>query len=74
LKYILRKFAVSEKLAFIINDAVDDTIQLMLKEEKPFNPIVFCDFMIYNIIASTAYGEKYRLIKDIKIIITLLFQ
>jgi hypothetical protein len=45
----------------------------MLKEEKPFNPIEFCDFMIYNILASTAYGEKYRLIKDIKIIITELF-
>jgi hypothetical protein len=46
----------------------------MLKEEKPFNPIEFCDFMIYNILASTAYGEKYRLIKDIKIIIIELFQ
>jgi hypothetical protein len=74
LKYILRKFAVSEKLPFIINDVVDETIQLMLKEEKPFNPIVFCDFMIYNIIASIAYGKQYRLIKVIKIIIKKLFQ
>jgi hypothetical protein len=74
LKFILRKFAVIEKLPFIINDVVDETIELMLKEKKPFDPIVFCDFMIYNIIASTAYGEKYRLIKDIKIIITELFQ
>jgi hypothetical protein len=46
----------------------------MLKKKKPFNPIVFYDFIVYNIIAFTAYGEKYKLIRIIKMITTELFQ
>jgi len=56
--YLFRKFAVSDRLPFVINEVVDQTIEIMLKEKQPFNPIIFIDFMTYNILAYTAYGTK----------------
>ena len=54
---MFRKFAVSEKLPQIINEVMDEAVDLMVKE-KQMNPILYIDFMIYNILAMTAYGNK----------------
>ena len=38
---------------------MDKTLDLMVKAEQPINPLIYCDFMTYNIQTITAYGYKY---------------
>ena len=45
----------------MISDTMDEATQRMLKEKQPLNPILFIDLMIYNVLASVAYGRKYRM-------------
>lgn len=44
---------------------MDESIELMSKEKQSFNPIIFIDFMIYNILALTAFGQKLNLQKKL---------
>lgn len=61
----VRKFAVSESLPQITCEVMDEAIDLMLsREPQPINPIQYIDFMIYNSLAVTAYGQKLGQIED----------
>ena len=60
----VRKFANDEKLAFLVNDVVGETIETIKKEEginKPFNPVNYIYLTVFNILASSAFGKRYSM-------------
>ncbi|XP_076351965.1 steroid 17-alpha-hydroxylase/17,20 lyase-like isoform X1 [Tachypleus tridentatus] len=56
----VRKYAVSDKLAELVTDVVNNTAQNMLQEKQPFDPVSHLYVIIYNIIASSAFGKRYK--------------
>ena len=58
----LRKLAVSDKLAYLVDDVVDQTIAQIKTNEgvgKPFDPKSYIYMLVFNIIASSAFGKRY---------------
>ena len=58
----VRKYAVDEKLALLVNDVVSETIDTIKKREgidKPFNPVDYIYFTVYSVLASSAFGRRY---------------
>ncbi|XP_022256853.1 cytochrome P450 1A1-like [Limulus polyphemus] len=56
----VRKYAVSEELAELVQDVVDASVRKMLKEKEPFDPTLYIYLLIYNIVASSAFGKRYE--------------
>ena len=59
----VRKYAVNEKLALLVNDVVGETIETIKKREginKPFDPVDYIYFTVYSVLASSAFGKKYN--------------
>ena len=61
--YIIhRKLAVSDKLAYLVDDVVEQTVTQMKINEgfgKPFDPKSYIYMLVFNIIASSAFGKRY---------------
>ena len=58
----VRKYAVDEKLALLVNDVVReiaDTIKEQEGIDKPFDPVNYIYLTIYNILASSAFGKRF---------------
>lgn len=63
----VRKYAGDEKLAFLVNDVVAETIDKIKKNEgidKPFDPNEYISLTVYIILASTAFGKRFISIKS----------
>ncbi|XP_054157487.1 steroid 17-alpha-hydroxylase/17,20 lyase-like [Oppia nitens] len=59
----VRKLAVSEKFYILTNDAVRETVDTMIATEgcdKPFDPKSYIYMSVINIIASSAFGKRYK--------------
>ena len=57
-----RKYAVSENLAYLVNEVVDETVQMIKDKEginKPFDPTDYLYLMMYGILTSSAFGKRY---------------
>ena len=57
----VRKYAVDEKLALLVNDVVGETVETIKKNEginKPFCPNNYLHLTLYNILASSAFGTR----------------
>ena len=57
----VRKYAVDEKLALLVNDVVCETIDTIKKKEginNPFDPTDYLYLIICRILASTAFGRR----------------
>ncbi|KAI1293486.1 Cytochrome P450 2J5 [Halotydeus destructor] len=59
----VRRYSVSEKLSVLVADVVDQVMdQIRLKHgEKPFKMLDYLYLMTYNIIAQSAFGQRYDL-------------
>ncbi len=58
---MFRKLAVSDKLAYLVDDVVEQTLDSIREKEgldKPFDPKDYIYLMVYNIIASSAFGKR----------------
>ena len=58
----VRKYAVDEKLALLVNDVVGETIDTIKKREginQPFDPTEYIYFTVYSVLASSAFGKRY---------------
>ena len=58
----VRKYAVSEKLTFVVADVVDEIVKEMLEKEGVGNPIDMRHYLfltMYTILATSAFGKKY---------------
>ena len=58
----VRKYAVDEKLALLVNDVVGETIDTIKKREginQPFDPTEYIYFTVYSVLASSAFGRRY---------------
>lgn len=49
---------MNENLPQFISNSIEEATNLMLNQKQPFNPTIFIDLIIYNVIASIAYGKK----------------
>ena len=57
----VRKYAVDEKLALLVNDVVGETIEIIKKKEginKPFDPSDYIYLTVCTVLASTAFGKR----------------
>ena len=57
----VRRYAVDEKLALLVNDAVEETFNTIKQKEgigKPFDPVNYIYLAVYNILASSAFGKR----------------
>lgn len=57
----VRKYAVDEKLALLVNDVVGETIETIKKREginKPFDPVDYIYFTVYSVLANSAFGRR----------------
>ena len=60
----VRKYSNDEKLAFLVNDVVGETVNTIKEKEgidKPFDPVHYIYLTIYNILASSAFGKRYSM-------------
>ena len=58
----VRKYAVSDELAYLVCDIVDDTVKTIIEKEginKPFNPFTTIYLTFFNILAQSAFGKRY---------------
>ena len=58
----VRKYAVSEKLTFVVADVVDEVVKEMLEKDGVGNPIDMRHYLfltMYTILATSAFGKKY---------------
>jgi hypothetical protein len=58
----VRKYAVNEKLAYLVNDVVNETANNIKQKEginNPFQPFEYFNFTMYNILASSAFGTRF---------------
>lgn len=49
---------MNDNLPNLISEIADETSDLMLDIKEPFNPVVYIDLMVYNIISTIAYEKK----------------
>ena len=57
----VRKYAVDEKLALLVNDIVGETIETIKNNEgfnKPFDPVDYIYLTVSSILSSSAFGRK----------------
>ena len=57
----VRKYAVHEKLALLVNDVIVETTDTIKKREgidKPFDPSDYISFTVYSVLASSAFGKR----------------
>ena len=57
----VRKYAVDEKLAFLVNDIVGETIETIKNKEginKPFDPVDYIYLTVSSILSSSAFGRR----------------
>ncbi|KAI1293483.1 Cytochrome P450 2B19 [Halotydeus destructor] len=68
----VRRYSVSEKLSVLVADVIDQVMEEIKRKhgEKPFKMLDYLYLMTYNIIAQSAFGEKFEL--DDKIFLQLL--
>ena len=52
----------SERLSVIASEATDEAIDLMVAQREEFNPILYIDYIVYNILGMIAFGNKFVLI------------
>ena len=60
----VRKYANDEKLAFLVNDVVGETINTIKEQEgidKPFDPVHYIYLTVYSILASSVFGKRYSM-------------
>src|SRR5580700_4001772 len=59
----VRKYAVSERLAYLVNEIVDENIAAIKKKEgdNPFDPSEYLYIMVYQKLASIAFGKRYKM-------------
>ena len=50
---------MNQNLPLFAANTTEEVIDLMLKHEKSFNPKIYCDLIIYNILASIAFGKRF---------------
>src|SRR5258707_14528519 len=58
-----RKYAVSEKLAYLVNEVVDENIAAIKEKEgdNAFDLIDYIHIMVYQILASIAFGKRFKM-------------
>ena len=56
----VRKYAVSERLAYLVNEIVDENIAAIKEKEgdNPFDPSDYLYIMIYQVLSSIAFGKR----------------
>ena len=57
----VHNYAVDEKLAYLVNDVVEETINTIKQKEgidKPFDPVNYMYLTVFNIFASSAFGKR----------------
>ena len=59
----VRKYAVSEKLAYLVNEVVDENIAVIKEKEgdNSFDPNDYIHSMVFQILASIAFGKRYTI-------------
>src|SRR5581483_10979923 len=59
----VRKYAMSDRLAYLVNEVVDENIAAIKEKEgdNPFDPTDYLSIMIYQILASIAFGKRYTM-------------
>src|SRR5581483_3669404 len=59
----VRKYAMSDRLAYLVNEVVDENIAAIKEKEgdNPFDPSDYLSIMIYQILASIAFGKRYTM-------------
>ena len=60
-----RKYSVDEKLALLVNDVVGETVETIKKKEginTLFNPVDYLYLIVFNILASSAFGKRFFII------------
>ncbi len=60
--FILRKYAVTDKLAYLVSEVVDEIVAEIKNKEginKPFNIIEYNYRMFLNILSESAFGKRY---------------
>ena len=62
-----RKYATTEKLAYLASDCVDHTIETIIEKEgdRPFVPFDYIYSMFLNILANSAFGKRLIIIVSI---------
>ena len=63
----VRKYSVDEKLALLVNDVVGETVETIKKKEginTLFNPVDYLYLIVFNILASSAFGKRFFIIND----------
>ena len=71
----VRKYAVDEKLALLVNDVVEKTVETVKNKEginKSFDPTDYIYLTIFSVLASSAFGKRLK--HHIFIILKLFFQ
>ena len=59
----VRKFAVSERLPFIVNARVRDFLDVIKEqsENEPFNPVKYISFLMLSLLATSAFGKDFKM-------------
>ncbi|XP_076353883.1 steroid 17-alpha-hydroxylase/17,20 lyase-like isoform X2 [Tachypleus tridentatus] len=56
----IRKYVMSEKLANLVPELVDEAVDRMLEEKMPFDPQEHARLIVSNILAEIAFGKKFH--------------
>ncbi|XP_013782295.1 steroid 17-alpha-hydroxylase/17,20 lyase-like isoform X1 [Limulus polyphemus] len=56
----IRKYVMSEKLANLVPELVDEAVDRMLEEKMPFDPLEHARLIVSNILAGIAFGKKFH--------------
>lgn len=57
----VRKYSISDSLPELVSEVVDITADQLIKDGKPFNANDYVYLIVYNIIASSAFGQRYEM-------------
>jgi hypothetical protein len=61
--FTLRKYAITDKLAYLVSEVVDEIVSEIKNKEginKPFNIFEYNYRMFLNILSESAFGKRYK--------------
>ena len=50
---------MNQNLPLFAVNTTEEAINLMLKHKQSFNPKIYCELIIYNILASISFGKRF---------------
>ena len=65
---------MNENLPQFISNSVNEATNLMLNQKQSFNPTIFIDLIVYNLLASIAYGKKSVVFQILFFLFIFMFQ